>query len=81
MFQKILQITNTTYILVISKNERLDLSIQTKIYIKTQNLFCKSFDILWRSKKVVDDLLNDEIDIYHGLSNEIPYGIEAMELV
>ena len=62
-----------------SRNERLDFINSNKnIYIKTpKNLFYKSFDILWRSKKIIDDLLNDEIDIYHGLSNEIPYGIEA----
>ncbi len=62
-----------------SKNERLNFINSNKnIYIKTpKNLFYKSFDFLWRSKKVIADLLNDEIDIYHGLSNEIPYGIEA----
>jgi glycosyltransferase involved in cell wall biosynthesis len=36
------------------------------------NLF-KSF---WRSKGVKKDLIKDKIQIYHGLSNELPYGIE-----
>ncbi len=30
---------------------------------------------LWRSWLIVNDLVRDEIDIYHGLSNEIPFGI------
>lgn len=61
------------------KNKRLDFIKSNKnIYIKTpKNFFYKSFDFLWRSKKIIDDLLHDKIDIYHGLSNEIPYGIEV----
>lgn len=31
---------------------------------------------LWRSKNVVKDLIHNNISIYHGLSAEIPYGIE-----
>ena len=29
----------------------------------------------WRSWLIVNDLVRDNIDIYHGLSNEIPFGI------
>jgi glycosyltransferase involved in cell wall biosynthesis len=29
----------------------------------------------WRSKGIVDDLLRDHIDLYHGLSHELPLGI------
>ncbi|MEM6803378.1 MAG: glycosyltransferase family 1 protein [Bacteroidota bacterium] len=31
--------------------------------------------ILWRTKRIVSDLLKDKMDIYHGLSHEIPWGI------
>jgi glycosyltransferase involved in cell wall biosynthesis len=31
---------------------------------------------LWRSFGIIGDLKNDGIDIYHGLSNEIPFGIK-----
>ena len=31
--------------------------------------------ILWRSKRIVSDLIRDNIDVYHGLSHEIPWGI------
>ncbi|MCC6721512.1 MAG: glycosyltransferase family 4 protein [Bacteroidia bacterium] len=34
----------------------------------------------WRSKLIKKDLLRDNIDIYHGLSNEIPYGIEKTKI-
>ncbi len=36
------------------------------------NLF-KGF---WRTKGIKKDLLKDKIDVYHGLSNELPIGIE-----
>ena len=34
----------------------------------------------WRSKTIKKDLIKDNIDIYHGLSNEIPYGIEKTQI-
>ncbi|MBV8253420.1 MAG: glycosyltransferase family 4 protein [Chitinophaga sp.] len=33
------------------------------------------FKSAWRSRFVVDELVNTGIDIYHGLSHEIPFGI------
>jgi len=75
---------NKYYIYVSNKinNKRLDFIKSNKnVYIKTpKNYFYKSFDFLWRSKKVTNDLLNDKIDIFHGLSNEIPYGIESTDI-
>ncbi len=40
------------------------------------NLFKK----YWRSKNIVKDLLQDEIDIYHGVSHELPIGIEKTKI-
>ena len=40
------------------------------------NLFKK----YWRSKNIVKDLIQDEIDIYHGLSHELPLGIEKTKI-
>ena len=31
----------------------------------------------WRTKSIVKDLVRDKIDIYHGLSGELPIGIRA----
>jgi glycosyltransferase involved in cell wall biosynthesis len=38
--------------------------------------FCNFFNSYWRSKGIVNDLLNDSVEIYHGLSAELPYGIK-----
>ena len=35
----------------------------------------KRFKSLWRSYGIIKDLKRDGIEIYHGLSNEIPFGI------
>jgi len=36
----------------------------------------KNGTLLWRSLNILKDLVNDEIQIYHGLSHEIPFAIE-----
>ncbi|AYL97094.1 glycosyltransferase family 4 protein [Mucilaginibacter celer] len=36
----------------------------------------KWFTSFWRSKGIVKDLLRDDIELYHGLSHELPSGIE-----
>ena len=41
------------------------------------NRILKAF---WRSKRIVQDLLNDKITIYHGLTNELPLGIEKTNI-
>lgn len=37
----------------------------------------KTFPALWRSKWMTNDLKKQQIDLYHGLSNELPSGISA----
>lgn len=44
------------------------------IIIKTAPI--KIFKAYWRSKGVVKDLVRDEIELYHGLSHEIPSGLK-----
>jgi glycosyltransferase involved in cell wall biosynthesis len=41
-----------------------------------QTIIGKKFPALWRRKEMLHDIINNKIDIYHGLSNEIPNGIE-----
>ena len=41
-----------------------------------QSFLHQKLSALWRSKWVVNDLIKDKVDIYHGLSHEIPKGIE-----
>jgi len=45
----------------------------TKLIVKTPG--SGQFKSLWRSKFVVNDLKKDGIELYHGLSHEIPFGI------
>ncbi len=35
---------------------------------------------LWRTKGVCENIEADKLDIYHGLSHELPYGIEKMNV-
>lgn len=35
---------------------------------------------IWRSKGVVKDLIREHIDLYFGLSNELPYGIDKTSI-
>ncbi len=40
-----------------------------------QGLINKVFPSLWRNSRIVNDLIQDKIDIYHGLSGEIPINL------
>jgi glycosyltransferase involved in cell wall biosynthesis len=51
---------------------------------KAENIVEKTPDTLfknyWRQKGVVKDLVNDKIDIFHGLSGEIPSGLKKKNI-
>lgn len=55
---------------------RQDLNITTH-YPKTS--FGKRFRSLWRVKGITADLKKDKVDIFHGLSNELPLNIHKAE--
>lgn len=40
----------------------------------------KSIKSLWRSFGIVKDLSKQKIDLFHGLSNEIPYGLKTAHI-
>ena len=40
----------------------------------------KKLTIGWRSYGIIKDLQKDNIDLYHGLSNEIPFGIDKTDI-
>jgi glycosyltransferase involved in cell wall biosynthesis len=44
--------------------------------ITPSTFFSKKFSSAWRSNWVKKDLVSQQIDLYHGLSHEIPFGIE-----
>jgi glycosyltransferase involved in cell wall biosynthesis len=37
----------------------------------------RAFPALWRARGVVEDLAADGVELYHGLSNELPLGLEG----
>lgn len=63
------------YTTKVKKNSRADFLKQFPniITITPVGKLIKSW---WRSKGVVEDLKRDKIDVYHGLSHEIPIGIK-----
>ena len=51
------------------------------ILVRTPSSFVGNlFKKYWRNKNIIKDLVQDEIDIYHGLSHEIPLGIEKTNI-
>ena len=58
---------------------------KSKLFHTADNLFIEGpdsafyskFSSLWRTHGIPGQLRKDKIDLFHGLSNEIPYGIET----
>jgi len=66
------------YILYNPKPAKINrLKIENNIIVKQpQTWLSKKLPFLWRSKLINKDLLNDKPDIFHGLSGELPFGIQ-----
>ncbi len=61
--------------------ERFDISAFQNMHIISPTTFTtRNFRKLWRSSLVKTDLLKNNIDIYHGLSHEIPKGIDTTNI-
>ena len=63
-------------------NQRLKfLENKSKIKIKSpKKILDKLLSAFWRSKNIINDLKKDNLDIYHGLSHELPIGIENTKI-
>lgn len=63
-------------------NQRLKfLKNQSKIKIRSpKKILDKLFSSFWRTKNIINDLKKDKLDIYHGLSHELPIGIENTKI-
>lgn len=64
------------------KNERLhfiDSNENIKICTPT-SIKDKLFPFYWRSYSCLKNLTNNNVDLFHGLSNEIPFGIEKTNI-
>ncbi len=57
-----------------------------KINNSTLNVFspttvlARKFNFLWRTRWIIKDLLKQKITVYHGTSNEIPFGIHKTNI-
>ncbi|UKT62354.1 glycosyltransferase family 4 protein [Pedobacter mucosus] len=52
---------------------------QIDLFFKHENIHLKqpkNSSFLWRSLNILKDLVKDEVQIYHGLSHEIPFAIQ-----
>ena len=77
--------TDNKYFLYTPKekeNNRLYfLDERNNTFVRTpQSLLNKTLKSYWRSKSIVRDLFTNKIDIYHGLSHELPLGIEKTNI-
>ena len=77
--------TDNKYFLYTPKakeNSRLTfLNDRTNTFVRIpQSLLNKALKSYWRSKSIVRDLFTNKIDIYHGLSHELPIGIEKTNI-
>ncbi|MGA9639715.1 glycosyltransferase, partial [Flavobacterium sp.] len=50
--------------------------ISKNVIEKNPNSFYKSFKNYWRQKAIVTDLCRDKIELYHGLSGELPLNLK-----
>lgn len=50
------------------------------IEVLPKSKFWKKFSSIWRQKAIVKQLVEDKIDVYHGLSGELPKGIEKTNI-
>lgn len=63
----------------ITQNPRVNFIHQFKnIIVRTSKT--KAFKSFWRSFGVVNDAKKDEIEIFHGLSHEIPFGLKSSKI-
>ncbi len=61
------------------KNPRTNFLFELKnVFIKTAPV--KLLKSYWRSKGVVKDLVKDGVELYHGLSHEIPSGLKSKKI-
>lgn len=64
------------YLYVPSKRTKIKFKVPENAKLITPNTITgKIFKSYWRSFLICQQLIQDKLDIYHGLSNELPFGI------
>jgi len=66
----------------IFQNKRLDFlkSRQNVKIVRPRNFFYRFFQSIWRSFGILIDLKREKVDVFHGLSHEIPFGIDKTKI-
>lgn len=62
-----------------SKNLRYHLT-DNNVEVFPKSKFWKKLSSIWRQRAIVKQLISDEIEIYHGLSGELPRGIDKTNI-
>ena len=67
---------NNYFLFSPNKNNQIKIKLEnnTKI-IEPQKITSSIKNSIWRTKGILKEKFFDELDIYHGLSNELPFGI------
>tara|TARA_B100000131_G_C18101935_1_gene606376 strand:+ start:339 stop:1457 length:1119 start_codon:yes stop_codon:yes gene_type:complete len=65
----------------LKENHRVNRLLKYKnINTRTPSFFNKCLLPIWRNRRIINDLIRDRIDIYHGLSHELPVGIKKNKI-
>lgn len=72
-----------TYVLLNPKQSKLDYPLPNKHVIERQprGWWWKSFSSIWRQGPVCRDVLQEKIQLFHGLSGELPRGLKIPAVV
>ena len=69
------------YVLYNPKKAKINFSLnENTTEVLPSSIFWKIFSSIWRQKGILNQIKNDKIEIYHGLSGEIPQGIHKMNI-
>ena len=70
--------SENSYYVYAPKKAKDKLDIHPEVILKHPSRY--QIPALWRSYGIVKDLKRDQVSLYHGLTNELPYGISASKI-
>jgi glycosyltransferase involved in cell wall biosynthesis len=68
---------NSYYLYSARSKNRIKMGNEERFFfVEPKAAIFKFISSVWRSKYIINDIISQKIDIYHGLSQELPVGIE-----
>ena len=64
----------------VARNELFKVNNVTTFEKNPNSFFYKKFKNIWRQKGVIKDLIKDKIEVFHGLSGELPSGLRKSNI-